>query len=310
MSDVFHEGERAVQARAGVAQMASRVANGIHRAIPPAAAEFLRSQPLAVVGARDGAGRVWASALAGPPGFLRVADETMLVIAARPAPGDPLAARLTGDAEPIGLLVIEPVTRRRMRVNGTARARPDGGGLEVRAEQVYANCPKFIQKRERVENGAGAEPDRATPVAWTRTRGPLSDGQRRLVRTADTFFIASAHPDAGADVSHRGGNPGFVAVSDDGANLLWPDYSGNAMFNTLGNLLVDPSVGLLFLDWERGATLQITGAAEIVWEGRRVSRFPGAERAVSFRVSEVIAAPAGTLPLRYRLVEYSKFNPA
>jgi predicted pyridoxine 5'-phosphate oxidase superfamily flavin-nucleotide-binding protein len=318
MSDVFHEGERAVQARAAVSHRASRVANGIHRAIPPAAAEFLLSQPFAVVGAHDGAGRVWASPIVGPPGFLRAVDASTLVIAARPAPGDPLAARLDGADAPIGLLVVEPQTRRRMRVNGTARALPEAGGLEIRVEQVYANCPKYIQKREQVEDNAAApgdapglsSPSFACERGRWEVRAALDAVPSGLVRAADTFFIASTHPDAGADVSHRGGNPGFVAVGDDGATLLWPDYSGNAMFNTLGNLLADPSAGLLFLDWERGGTLQITGAAEIVWDGPRVSRFPGAERAVSFRVSEVIEAPVGTLPVRYRLVEYSKFNPA
>jgi hypothetical protein len=107
------------------------------------------------------------------------------------------------------------------------------------------------------------------------------------VASSDTFFIATAHPEAGADASHRGGNPGFVEVSGDGTTLLWPDYSGNAMFNTLGNLVADPSAGLLFLDGKRGGALQITGAAEILWDGPDVRRLPGAERAVRFRVAEV-----------------------
>jgi predicted pyridoxine 5'-phosphate oxidase superfamily flavin-nucleotide-binding protein len=323
MAGIFHEGERAVQARAGVGHMARRVANGIHHALPPAAAEFLLTQPFAVLGARDGAGRVWASPVWGPPGFLRAADEATLIIAAHPAPGDPLAEQLIGAGGPVGLLVIEPESRRRMRVNGVARALPHGDGLQICTEQVYANCPKYIQKRERADGPpppSVAQPRPVGPSApreegsrrgeSVRTVGNRLDAaQKAWVGVADTFFIATAHPNAGADASHRGGNPGFVAISDDGKTLLWPDYSGNAMFNTLGNLQADPSAGLLFLDWERGGILQITGEAEIVWDGPRVERFPGAERAVSFRVTEVAEAPVGTLPLRYRLVEYSRFNP-
>jgi hypothetical protein len=222
-------------------------------------------------------------------------------------PGDPLAETLAGAGGgevAVGLLVLDAATRRRLRLNGRARVLPRGAGLAVRVEQVYANCPKYIQKRE-VETAAGV-----SAPAPHRRAGTLDKEQRAWVASSDTFFIATAHPEAGADASHRGGNPGFVEVSGDGTTLLWPDYSGNAMFNTLGNLVADPSAGLLFLDGKRGGALQITGAAEILWDGPDVRRLPGAERAVRFRVAEAVEAPAGALPLRSRLLEYSGFNPA
>jgi predicted pyridoxine 5'-phosphate oxidase superfamily flavin-nucleotide-binding protein len=72
-----------------------------------------------------------------------------------------------------------------------------------------------------------------------------------------------------ADASHRGGPPGFVEVAGDGARLRFPDFPGNRMFQTLGNLAVDPRVGLLFVDWDTGTALQVTGRAEIVWADDR-----------------------------------------
>ena len=103
----------------------------------------------------------------------------------------------------------------------------------------------------------------------------LTAKQQDWIQKADTFFVATAHPFRGADASHRGGQPGFVAVVD-AQTLIWPDYSGNMMFNTLGNIVSNPKSGLLFLDFDTGRTLQLTGAAEIVWEPAEVARFAGA----------------------------------
>lgn len=291
-----------MQEHAGVRPMAERVGNSIRPTILPAAREFLEEQPMVVVGAVDADGRVWASLLAGEPGFVRALDERTVKIDATPYPGDPLAEALQGADTKIGMIAIDLATRRRIRLNGEAERRPDG--IYVRTQQVYANCPKYIQARE-LETG-GAEPGLRVGDAL-RSRG-LTDEQRRLVSNADTFFIASAHPEGGADASHRGGNPGFVHFL--GENVLeFPDYSGNTMFNTLGNIAVNPSAGLLFLDFEGGGTLQLTGEARIVWDAQRAARFAGAERVIGFRVGEAVES-RGAVPLRWRFESYSPFNPA
>jgi predicted pyridoxine 5'-phosphate oxidase superfamily flavin-nucleotide-binding protein len=136
----------------------------------------------------------------------------------------------------------------------------------------------------------------------------LTGEQRRLISEADTFFIASAQPEGGADASHRGGNPGFIRFLDENT-LEFPDYPGNTMFNTLGNIAVNPNAGLLFLDFERGGTLQLTGEARIVWDAERAASFAGAKRVVEFRVEEAIET-RGIVPLRWRFEGYSPFNPA
>ena len=293
-----------MQERAGVRSMAERVGHSIHPTIRQAARGFLEEQLMVVVGSVGADGRVWASLLVGEPGFVRALDERTVRIDATPFPGDPLAEALQGAGTKVGLIAIEFATRRRLRLNGEAESRPDGS-IYVRARQVYANCPKYIQVREP-ETSRATEPSLQDGYTL-RSRG-LTDEQRRLISCADTFFIASVHPEGGADTSHRGGNPGFIRFLGENA-LEFPDYSGNTMFNTLGNIAINPSAGLLFLDFERGSILQLTGEARIIWDTGRAARFTGAERVVEFRVQEAVEL-RGAVPLRWRFEGYSPFNPA
>ncbi|MER7505269.1 pyridoxamine 5'-phosphate oxidase family protein [Nonomuraea pusilla] len=287
-----HPGESAVQRRAGI----TREDWGSARAraeIPEVAAAFLREQRLLVAGAADDGGRVWAGLLAGPRGFADAEDDRTLVLRALPAAPDPLHGLFERERD-IGLLAVEPRTRRRMRANGTAvRA---GDALVVRTEQVYANCPKYIQTRE--------------PTADPGTPGVLGRGAaltpRHLawIERADTFFVATRAAGLGADVSHRGGNPGFVRVTG-ARSLTFPDYQGNGMFMTLGNLELDPAAGLLFPDWETGETLHLTGRARVDWDPGGV---PGAQRLVHVELDEYVHT-TGTLPRAWTPPGYHRFNP-
>jgi hypothetical protein len=279
MGSPYHEGELEVQKRAGVAVEAARLSRSIFDAIPAPAQRFLLERRFAVLGAADGAGRVWASLLAGPPGFLLPVDERTLRISAALPASDPLAGALR-DGAPVGLLAIDFATRRRMRLNGQVHMTTDGA-LELRARECFGNCPKYIRPR--------GEEEVASKTDFRVVRGAaLNDEQRHWIAGADTLFIASRHPEAGVDASHRGGDPGFVRVLDD-HTLRWPDYPGNNMFQTLGNMAVDPSAGLLFIDFETGSTLQLSGRAQTRWE---------TERSIEFTVEEVVET-RGAVPLRW-----------
>jgi hypothetical protein len=139
-------------------------------------------------------------------------------------------------------------------------------------------------------------------------QGPiLSHGAATMVRGADTFFICTASSNArgrasceGLDVSHRGGKPGFIRVTEekDCTVLLAPDFRGNNFFNTCGNLAVNPRAGALFIDFDAGNVLSLTGSAEVVWEGPELSAFVGAERLLCLRVEEGIWMK-GVMPLRW-----------
>ncbi|MEU5532551.1 pyridoxamine 5'-phosphate oxidase family protein [Streptomyces sp. NPDC020362] len=287
----YHAGSRALQDLVGVRERADHVGRSLGQDIKPVAAAFLGIQPLLVVGAADpGTGRVWASPLAGPPGFVRATGPRQMSVAGGSPPADPLTAALATPGTPVGTIALDPRTRRRMRLNG--RLRPTARGFAVTADQVFSNCPKYIQRRE------GYETVDRTP-GKPRRGGELTAQQREFIAAADTFFLATVHGH-GADVSHRGGNPGFVrAVS--ARTLTWPDYPGNAMFLTLGNLRTDPRAGVLFLDWTSGTALQLTGEAHTAFG-------PDGERTVRFAVTEVLETPAA-VPLRWSALEYSPANP-
>jgi uncharacterized protein len=290
----FHEGELAVQARAGFGDQAAKVGSGIRDYIMPAAAKFLSERAFAVVSAADAAGMMWAAPLAGAPGFITVPEPRVVTVNALPAIGDPLAEALAGRTS-VGMIAIEFASRRRFRVNGIAERRGDSIVLAV--GQAYGNCPQYIQIRERDAQAVHSAPSAALESTQ------LSRRHREWIARADTFFIATSHPGAGADASHRGGLPGFVVVESP-HRVTFPDYPGNTMFNTLGNLEVNPHAGLLFIDFATGSTLQASGRAQVIWDHERVAKFAGAERIVEVTIDRVVEI-AGAIPWRWKLVAYS-----
>ncbi|MEU9010908.1 pyridoxamine 5'-phosphate oxidase family protein [Streptomyces sp. NPDC048479] len=288
----YHHGSLAVQRRVGVSDQAAHVGRSIGDGIKPVAAAFLGLQPMLVLGAADAAGRMWASLLTGPPGFVRATGAHSISVAGSVHQGDPLAGALAAGPLPVGTIALDPRTRRRMRLDGTAR--PSARGLAIEAERVFANCPKYLQKRELYAVG----PDGGHLAGDARRGGHLTSDQEEFVRAADTFFIATGTPE-GVDASHRGGNPGFVQVTSP-ATLSWQDYPGNAMFLTLGNLERDPRAGMLFLDWSTGTTLQLAGTAR--------TDYSDAGRTTRFTVEQVVETEAAS-PLRWSVPEYSPANP-
>jgi predicted pyridoxine 5'-phosphate oxidase superfamily flavin-nucleotide-binding protein len=282
----FHPGEQALQARAGRRASSERAGRlMILDFMPEEHRKFFASLPLVFVGSLDAEGRPWASLLQGAPGFLSSPDAKTLRVAAWPDAHDPLSRNLSLGA-PLGLLGLEFHTRRRNRLNGTV-ARLDGRGFDLRADQSFGNCPKYIHPRTPLR----AVPD--SPGAVHAESALLSREAAALVESADTFFIASAAPGAragdptqGADISHRGGPTGFVRLrTERGRSVLTaPDYAGNSLFNTFGNLALEPRAGLLFLDFSTGHVLQLAGRTEVLWEGTELAAHPGARRLLRFEV--------------------------
>lgn len=293
----YHAGERDVQRRAGVRARSEQLGRKMIRAfMPDQHREFFRELPFLLVGSVDAERNPWASLLVGSPGFAHSPDPETLVVRALPVDGDPLASALRPGAA-LGLLGIQPHTRRRNRVNGRVVAL-DAGGFALRVDQSFGNCPKYITARRPALREATAP--RATPRLETRR---LSDEALECISRADTCFIASASSAAavssgdrreGADVSHRGGPPGFIAIGEDqGATVLeMPDYSGNNAFNTLGNLASHPRAGLLFPEFERGHVLLLSCEAEIRWQPDAPERSPETERRVLFRVQRGVFLPS------------------
>ena len=281
MSDTeepFHRGERLVQERTGVAtRMAIAGKRAIRDYMDEQHRDFFEQLPFVVVGSVDDSGQPWASVLAGSPGFMEATADS-LTVNAMPLPGDPL---VVAPGRPLGFLGIEPHTRRRNRMNGVVES-VGASGFSVRVQQSFGNCPKYIVPR-RVE----ALP---LPRGEVVRSSKLDEAAVRMLRSTDTFFIASAYPAGegeirshGVDVSHRGGEPGFISVED--GVLKIPDYVGNSYFNTLGNLALNPKAGLLLVDWASGERLYLAVEVEIVWEGAEVERVTGAKRLLMMKVS-------------------------
>ncbi|MCF2943012.1 pyridoxamine 5'-phosphate oxidase family protein [Paenibacillus tarimensis] len=277
---MYHAGELAVQRLAGEELLAERNRASIKQVISKGASAFLQSQTIVIVSTAGEDGKVWCSYLTGEPGFIKVMAESELLIASSCPESDPVGKNLQSNPA-VGLLFIDFNRRIRLRINGRG-AIHSGRGLSVQTEQVYGNCPKYIQKRLLQTSGSY---HRLEKQAYRSSK--LSPQQQEWIRRADTFFIGSSGQEGSMDASHRGGPAGFVQITDRGT-LMFPDYFGNSMFNTLGNIHLNPNTGLLFIDFKAGHSLQLTGRSYIIWNEDQASLPPGAERMVRFEMDEFL----------------------
>lgn len=299
----YHEGEQALQARFGLRDKMDKVGRHVIRNfMPDEHREFFAQLPWLLVGSLDTSGRPWASVLTGYPGFLASPDPQTLRVSSTPLRGDVLAANLR-DGAMIGLLGIEPHTRRRNRMNGTV-SRLTVDEIEIHVDQSFGNCPKYINRKVfewRHTNVSASSPQ---------TGSQLTERAREIITAADMLFIASAFlPPAeaarrhGVDVSHRGGKPGFVRIELDGS-LTIPDYVGNFAFNTLGNIDKDGRCGLLFIDFDNGDILQLTANARIDWDAPEIQTATGVQRLLRVLPTNVRLLPSA-FPLRATTIDYS-----
>ena len=298
----FHPGERAVQAQTGEEQTARRNGQIITDRIPNGALNFVNKQPMVVASSVDADQRIWTSLLAGMPGFV-VAETPLLVnldsnrlVSAR----DNIFWVNVANQPAVGLLFIELRSRRRLRVNG--RLVSEGSQYRLTVGEAFANCPQYIQRREMAVTAPVGLPD--SPAA---TGTKLTHELTHWIEQTDTFFIGSAHDAEHIDTSHRGGNPGFVRVEND-QTLLVPDYRGNSMFNTLGNLAVNPAAGLLFVNFDTGETLQLTGRAELLFgEPGQADDTGGTGRHWRFHI-ESWRRQASLRSIEWTFSDYSPYN--
>ena len=293
MAELYHRGEIAVQELAG--ERSQAVLNGrvFSSVIHAPARSFVGQQSSVAIGWRDPSGNPWASLAVGGPGFASCDQD-----------GTAVTIRTTGSLTPpgsfhddvratgaVGMLVIDLATRRRLRVNGVVERSTDRD-LRVAVEQAFPNCPKYIQRRERVDAAT------LVPSATTsRGLGAPAQLQSWLTRT-DTAFVASIGPDGRLDCSHRGGRRGYMRL--DGDTVVVPDYPGNSMFCSLGNMVVEPRAGLALVDFEARRQLHLSGEVSV--------EMAGTGRAWTLRPRAWVVSP---LPgaTHWRLVDESPFNP-
>jgi hypothetical protein len=305
IEEPFHEGELEVQQRLGLHTEARQNSGVITDSIVKGAFRFIEQQRMAVLGSIDQDENVWASVLVGEDGFMQAATEQLVTFDLSRTVGnehDPFWKNIE-DHLRVGMLVIELATRRRLRVNGRILRRGEQQ-LELEVLESYPNCPKYIQRREVTKTPA----ENRAVMSQFYEGDALGAPQQAIVDKADTFFVASAHPERGVDVSHRGGNPGFVRLMDD-RTLRIPDYAGNCLFNTLGNFVSNPRAGLVFVDFETGTTLQLTGRAEILWDaGDPDEETGGTERFWQLHIDHWLHIE-NAHELQWSFQDYSPYNP-
>lgn len=291
----WHAGELQVQIHAGVVERMDVVGRKFVRDfMPDQHRDFYEQIPYLIVGAVDAEGWPWASMMDAYEGFISTPDSRQLDIDWLPDATDPVGAAFKPGAA-LGLLGIDLYTRRRNRLNGHIDTLGESG-FSLAVEQSYGNCPQYIQLRplERADEAAVTERPAVQHL------DALDDAAVAAIRAADTFFVASYVDQKGdwpgeeshrsVDVSHRGGRAGFVRVEGD--VLTIPDFAGNLFFNTLGNLLVNPRAGLVFIDFASGDMLHVAGLATVILDSPEIAAFQGAERLWQVKVEKVLRRPA------------------
>ncbi|QMW04215.1 pyridoxamine 5'-phosphate oxidase family protein [Spirosoma foliorum] len=300
----FHPGEQQIQARAGEEHIARRNGQLIANRIPNGALKFVEKQPFVVAASLDSQQAMWVSLLAGQSGFLKAESPEVVQLNTDyllSAKDDRFWANVS--YHPVaGLLFIELSSRKRLKVNGRVTVSPNETSLTIRVQEAFPLCPRYIQRRE-VDVTTLAQPTDQVSLIGSQLTPELHD----WIAGADTFFVGSAHDDDHLDVSHRGGKPGFVQVLDS-QTLLIPDYNGNGMFNSMGNFSVNPRAGLLFVNFETGDSLQLTGHADVQFtESAADDPTGGTGRYWQFHLHNW-ARQSSLSGLNWTFLEYSPFN--
>jgi predicted pyridoxine 5'-phosphate oxidase superfamily flavin-nucleotide-binding protein len=305
MDEVFHKGERTIQAKVGEELQAHANGRIIHDKIIMGAIRFIEQQPMAVISSVDDARNIWISLLIGDYGFASVLTPENLSFRKDLiySNKDDIFFKNIINNNQIGTLFIELITRKRFRINGTATISENE--ITVKVKEAYPNCPKYIQQRSI------SAPDNFKRIKATKTFGrELTLDLQTWIKSSDTFFVGSQSTNQNMDASHRGGNPGFIEILDN-KTLKIPDYQGNSMFNTFGNFAQNPHAGILFIDFDKGGTLQLTGKAEIIFDQTSeedLIKTTGTGRFWHFKVSELIVT-VNHHNFHWEFMGYSRFNP-
>lgn len=298
----FHDGELEAQSLAGMHDVAEWAGGFIRNHLPEQHREFHTSLPFLVIAGADNKGRTWVTIIDGEDGFIQSPNKYSILLDTQIDEQDPLKANFH-DGIDIGVIGIELASRRRNRFSGYVQKVDDGYAIKIR--QTFGNCPQYINERAwmRVEGNSPAQ---------AKNSSVLSQSQRSIIEQADTMFIGSGNigpqqqsaddsPSRGYDASHRGGAAGFVKVMS-AKQLQIPDYAGNNFFNTIGNLLVDSRIGLVFVDFETGSLLHISGRATIDWNPKD-SHDSNALRMINVDIESIVERPKA-VSLRWTKQDY------
>lgn len=335
----WHEGEKAIHKRA---HLDFREDNPTSPFLTPMAAHQISRYPLMAIGTLDEHDRPWCTLWGSgePPLSQPVAQSVIAIKSSVDASFDPVVQaiwkgkdngeiiREEGKGRLVSGLSISLEERGRVKLAGRliagaldANSTPEGqsnehegksGSIQLVAkiDQSLGNCPKYLNKKTITSSAP-------KPVLLSESPH-LSQEALDLIERADMFFVASVHEHEDMDANHRGGPPGFIRIEqpenpDEGSILVWPEYSGNNLYQTLGNLEATPKAGLVIPDFDTGDVLYLTGTTKIL-VGAEASRVIAKTKlAVRLNITAARLVQNG-LPFRGRPVQdatsgRSPYNP-
>ncbi|KAL6904334.1 hypothetical protein GGI43DRAFT_382014 [Trichoderma evansii] len=326
ISDGWHEGERAMHREA----RNPHFENPTSRGFPMSYAVRVMHSQLVALGTLDDEGRPWTTIWGGERGFARPVAEGVLGIRSAvdkeydpvygafwkssdskvsSEPGDEGIIRPEG-GKMMSALSIDLETRDRVKLAGRLIAGGDMAGpdkevqLALHVQESLGNCPKYINKK-------ALEP--IVPQAELIAGGPdgtLPPEAIALIERADMFFMSSTDGET-MDTNHRGGPKGFIRVlqnDEGGVELVYPEYSGNRLYQSLGNLKVNPLIGIVIPDYDTSDALYLTGHTTILLGKEAAALLPRSNMAVKITVSASQLVKA-SLPFRGTPNEPSPYNP-
>ncbi|KAG9666458.1 putative oxidoreductase, partial [Aureobasidium melanogenum] len=323
----FHEGEKMMQKKLRVPEMD----NPTIPMLSPQASSMLQRAPLLAFGTLDSEGRPWTTVWGGRKGFSQSLGNSMIGIRTSVASkSDPVVEALVGrndkgeivkeegEGRLLSGLAIDLDTRKRVKLAGRMVAGTLGSTngdkdsndhgqqgilqLVARIDESLGNCPKYLNRRDISPATTNSE--------LISDSIPLDKRAVELINKVDLMFL-STNSGSSMDTNHRGGPPGFVRClsQEDGCTqFVYPEYSGNRLYQSLGNMILDSKAGFCFPDFDTGSCLFVTGHAEVLFEKDAAQVLPRSNLAVRVTITAARLV-ASVLPFRGNTSEFSPYNP-
>ncbi|KAH0364680.1 putative oxidoreductase, partial [Aureobasidium melanogenum] len=323
----FHEGEKMMQKKLQVPEMD----NPTIPMLSPQASGMLQRAPLLAFGTLDSEGRPWTTVWGGRKGFSQPLGNSMIGIRTSVASKfDPVVETLVGrdakgeivkeegEGRLLSGLAIDLDTRKRVKLAGRMVAgtlgstdgENDTGGHEqqgilqlvVRIDESLGNCPKYLNRRE-------ISPATTDPKLISNSV-PLDERAVELIHQVDLMFLSTSSGSS-MDTNHRGGPPGFVRclLQEGGCTqFVYPEYSGNRLYQSLGNMMLESKAGFCFPDFDTGNCLFVSGHAEILFGKDAAEVMPRSNLAVRVTITAARLV-ASVLPFCGNTGEFSPYNP-
>ncbi|KAI9151844.1 hypothetical protein HJFPF1_09055 [Paramyrothecium foliicola] len=314
----WHEGEAAMQERLKVPLMENPTAAGL----PMSYVWRVADSSLVAVGTLDEQGRPWTTVWGGRIGFAgQVAQDVVgfntdvdaqydPVLEAfwegSPRDGGDVVQPNQGRGKMMSAVAINLTSRDRVKLGGNmvagARTGADGVQVAMHVTESLGNCPKYINKKI-------IEPHPVNPKLIS-DQLPLPAEAVELVGRADVLFLSSSNNEA-MDTNIRGGAPGFMRViknTEDGVELIFPEFSGNRYYQNVGNLKINPRVGVVIPDFTTSDALYVTGVASILVDDEASSLMARTKLAVKITVTAARYVKS-SLPFRGTFVDKSPYTP-